>query len=256
MCVFYVLFQCNYECLIIIDVKSVELIKYVVNVMLVICISFMNELVNFVEVLGVDIEMVCQGIGFDLCIGYYFFYFGCGYGGFCFLKDVKVLIKMVQDDVDIIFKVLMVVEEVNDVQKYLLIKKFKVCFGDFKGKYFVFWGLFFKFNIDDMCEVLSCELIVDLFVVGVMVSVYDLVVMYEMQCIYGDEFCLIYVENLMGVFNKVDVLIIVIEWKEFCSLDFEVIKQMLKNLVIFDGCNFYDLKFVCGLGIEYFVIGC
>jgi UDPglucose 6-dehydrogenase len=251
----YAPFQRNHERLIITDVKSAELTKYAANAMLATRISFMNELANLAEVLGADIEMVRQGIGSDPRIGYHFLYPGCGYGGSCFPKDVKALIKTAADDAKITLKVLTAVEEANDAQKHVLTGKIKSRFGDLTGKHFALWGLSFKPNTDDMRDAPSRELITDLFAAGATVSAYDPVAMHETQRIFGAEPRLTYAENPMGALDKADALVIVTEWKEFRSPDFDAIKQTLKNPVIFDGRNLYDPKQVRELGIEYFAIG-
>ena len=251
----YAPFQRNHERLIITDVKSAELTKYAANAMLATRISFMNELANLAEVLGADIEMVRQGIGSDPRIGYHFLYPGCGYGGSCFPKDVKALIKTAQDDADITLKVLTAVEEANDAQKHVLTRKMKSRFGDLKGKHFALLGLAFKPNTDDMREAASRELIADLFAAGATITAYDPVAMHEAQRVFGDEPRLQYAENPMGALDQADALVIVTEWKEFRSPDFDAIKATLKNPVIFDGRNLYDPKFVRDAGIEYFAIG-
>ena len=251
----YAPFQRNHERLIITDVKSAELTKYAANAMLATRISFMNELANLAEKLGADIEMVRQGIGSDPRIGYHFLYPGCGYGGSCFPKDVKALIKTAQDDADITLKVLTAVEEANDAQKHVLTRKMKSRFGDLKGKHFALWGLAFKPNTDDMREAASRELIADLFAAGATITAYDPVAMHEAQRVFGDEPRLQYAENPMGALDQADALVIVTEWKEFRSPDFDAIKATLKNPVIFDGRNLYDPKFVRDAGIEYFAIG-
>jgi UDPglucose 6-dehydrogenase len=248
-------FQRNHERLIVTDVKSAELIKYAANAMLATRISFMNELANLAEVLGADIEMVRQGIGADPRIGYHFLYPGCGYGGSCFPKDVKALIRTAKDDAGIELKVLTAVEAANDAQKHVLTKKLGKRFGDLKGKHFALWGLSFKPNTDDMREAPSRELIDDLFAAGATVTAYDPVAMHETQRIYGAEPRLSYAENPMGALDGADALLIATEWKEFRSPDFDTIKQKLKQPLIFDGRNLYDPKFVRGMGIEYFAIG-
>ena len=251
----YAPFQRNHERLIVTDVKSAELTKYAANAMLATRISFMNELANLAEVLGADIEMVRQGIGSDPRIGYHFLYPGCGYGGSCFPKDVKALIKTAQDDAGITLKVLTAVEEANDAQKHVLTGKLKARFGDLKGRHFALWGLSFKPNTDDMREAPSRELIGDLFAAGATVTAYDPVAMHETQRIYGDERRLKYAESPMAALEDADALVIVTEWKEFRSPDFDSIKAALKQPMIFDGRNLYDPKFVRGLGIEYFAVG-
>lgn len=251
----YAPFQRNHERLIVTDIKSAELTKYAANAMLATRISFMNELANLAEVLGADIEMVRQGIGSDPRIGYHFLYPGCGYGGSCFPKDVKALIKTAADDAGLELKVLTAVEAANDAQKHVLSRKIIGRCGDLKGKHFALWGLSFKPNTDDMRDAPSRELIADLFAAGATVSAYDPVAMHEAQRIFGNEPRLQYAQSPMAALANADALVIVTEWKEFRSPDFEVIKQTLKTPVIFDGRNLYDPKLVRGLGIEYFAIG-
>ncbi|MCL2635213.1 MAG: UDP-glucose/GDP-mannose dehydrogenase family protein [Betaproteobacteria bacterium] len=251
----YAPFQRNHERLIITDVKSAELIKYAANAMLATRISFMNELANLAEVLGADIEMVRQGIGADPRIGYHFLYPGCGYGGSCFPKDVKALIKTAEDDAGIRLKVLTAVEEANDAQKHVLTGKIKRRFGDLAGRHFALWGLSFKPNTDDMREAPSRQLLADLFAAGATVTAYDPVAMDETRRILGDEPRLSYAEQPMAALAGADALIIVTEWKEFRSPDFAAIKEALKQPVIIDGRNLYDPQFVRGMGIEYFAIG-
>lgn len=251
----YAPFQRNHERLIVTDVRSAELTKYAANAMLATRISFMNELANLAEVLGADIEMVRQGIGSDPRIGYHFLYPGCGYGGSCFPKDVKALIKTAADDAGMTLRVLTAVEEANDQQKHVLSKKIKGRFGDLTGMHFALWGLAFKPNTDDMRDAPSRELIADLFAAGATVTAYDPVAIHETQRIFGDEARLNYAENPMGALLNADALVIATEWKEFRSPDFDDIKKALKNPVIFDGRNLYDPKFVRGQGIEYFAIG-
>jgi len=251
----YAPFQRNHERLIVTDVKSAELTKYAANAMLATRISFMNELANLAEKLGADIEMVRQGIGSDPRIGYHFLYPGCGYGGSCFPKDVKALIKTASDDAGVALKVLSAVEEANDDQKHILTAKIKGRFGDLRGKHFALWGLAFKPNTDDMREAPSRELIADLFAAGATVTAYDPAAMDEAQRIFGDDARLKYAKNPMEALGQADALVIVTEWKEFRSPDFDAIKGQLKNPLIFDGRNLYDPKFVRGMGIEYHAIG-
>ena len=252
----YAPFQRNHERLIVTDLRSAELTKYAANAMLATRISFMNELANLAEVLGADIEMVRQGIGSDPRIGYHFLYPGCGYGGSCFPKDVKALIKTAADKAQIDLKVLTAVEAANDAQKHVLSNKVKAHFGgDLKGKNFAIWGLAFKPNTDDMRDAPSRTLLADLFAAGATAIAYDPVAMPEAQRIFGDEPRLRYTEKSMDALDGADALIIVTEWKEFRSADLDAIKQKLKNPLIFDGRNLYDPQFVRSQGVQYFPIG-
>ncbi|MCL2523716.1 MAG: UDP-glucose/GDP-mannose dehydrogenase family protein [Betaproteobacteria bacterium] len=255
MQVLYAPFQRNHERLIVTDVKSAELIKYAANAMLATRISFMNEMANLAEALGADIEMVRHGIGADPRIGYHFLYPGCGYGGSCFPKDVKALLRTAANDAGIDLKVLTAVEEANDAQKRVLAGKIQQRFGDLRGRHFALWGLAFKPNTDDMREAPSRQLLADLFAAGATVTAYDPVAMNEARRIYGAEPRLLYAGQPMAALAGADALIIVTEWKEFRSPDFAAIKESLKQPVIFDGRNLYDPKFVRDAGIEYFAIG-
>jgi UDPglucose 6-dehydrogenase len=251
----YAPFQRNHERLIVTDVKSAELTKYAANAMLATRISFMNELANLAEKLGADIEMVRQGIGSDPRIGYHFLYPGCGYGGSCFPKDVKALIKTAADKADIELKVLTAVEEANDLQKHILTSKIKAHFSDLKGKHFALWGLAFKPNTDDMRDAPSRTLIADLLAAGATVTAYDPVAVHEAQRIFGATEGLRYGDSPTACLEGADALVIVTEWKEFRSPDFDTIKAKLKTPVIFDGRNLYDPKFVRGTGLTYLPIG-
>ena len=252
----YAPFQRNHERLIVTDLRSAELTKYAANAMLATRISFMNELANLAEALGADIEMVRQGIGSDPRIGYHFLYPGCGYGGSCFPKDVKALIKTATDKAGIDLKVLTAVEEANDLQKHVLSRKVKAKLGeDLSGKHFAVWGLAFKPNTDDMRDAPSRALLADLFAAGATVTAYDPVAMTEAQRIFGNEPRLRYTDKALDALDHADALIIVTEWKEFRSADLDTIKQKLKAPLIFDGRNLYDPQFVRSQGVEYFPIG-
>ena len=252
----YAPFNRNHDRIIAMDVKSAELTKYAANAMLATRISFMNELANLSEKLGADIEMVRQGIGSDVRIGYHFLYPGCGYGGSCFPKDVKALIKTAAEDGGITLKVLSAVEEANDAQKHVLTNKIKAQFGnDLTGKKFALWGLAFKPNTDDMRDAPSRKLIADLFAAGATVTAYDPVAMTEAQRIFGDEARLTYAENPLSACEGADALVIVTEWKEFRSPDFDVIKAKLKSPVIFDGRNLYEPQAMQDSGMHYVAIG-
>ena len=252
----YAPFQRNHERLVVTNLRSAELIKYAANSMLATRISFMNELANLAEIVGADIEMVRQGIGSDPRIGYHFLYPGCGYGGSCFPKDVKALIKTAKDVAGFDLKLLKAVEEVNDLQKYVLSKKIKKQFGDnLKGKHFALWGLAFKPNTDDMREASSRVLISELIMAGATITGYDPVAMDEAKRIFKDEKHLSFVGTQDDALKNADALIIVTEWTEFRSPDFSLIKSSLRAPFIFDGRNLYDPKVVRALGFEYFPIG-
>ena len=252
----YAPFQRNHDRLIIMDIRSAELTKYAANAMLATRISFMNELANLAEKLGADIESVRKGIGSDPRIGYDFLYAGAGYGGSCFPKDVKALIKTAADDAGIHLKVLNAVEAANETQKHVLGEKVKARFGsDLKGRHFALWGLAFKANTDDMREATSREVIKDLLDAGATVTAYDPVAMGEARHCFPGESRLRYAENQIGALDNADALIIVTEWKEFRSPDFEVIKAKLKNPLIFDGRNLFEPAEMRRLGIGYFGIG-
>jgi len=251
----YAPFQRNHDRLILMDVRSAELTKYAANAMLATRISFMNELANLSERLGADIEMIRQGIGSDPRIGYHFLYPGCGYGGSCFPKDVKALIMTAENDANISLKVLKAVEDANDHQKHILGEKIMGRFGDLSGKQFALWGLAFKPNTDDMRDAPSRGLISDLLLAGATVKAYDPVAIPEARKIFGDDPCLMYAKSLMDALIGADALVIVTEWQEFRSPDFELIKHSLKTPVIFDGRNMYEPDLVHSHGIEYFSIG-
>ena len=251
----YAPFQRNHEKLLIMDLRSAELTKYAANAMLATRISFMNELALLAESLGADIELVRQGIGSDPRIGYHFLYAGCGYGGSCFPKDVKALIKT-GADAGHALRVLNAVEDANDAQKLVLVDKVVAHFGeDLSGKHFAVWGLAFKPNTDDMREAPSRVIIAELFRRGATVTAYDPVAMDETRRIFGDEPRLAYAERPMQALDGADALLIVTEWKEFRSPDFQVIKAKLKSPVIFDGRNVFDPQLPREAGLTYLSIG-
>ena len=248
-------FQRNRDKLVVMDVRSAELTKYAANAMLATRISFMNELALLADRMGADIEMVRQGIGSDPRIGYHFLYAGCGYGGSCFPKDVKALIRTARDEGQTL-KVLQAVEDANDAQKLVLVDKIVARFGeDLSGRRFALWGLAFKPNTDDMREAPSRVVIGELFRRGATITAYDPVAMTETQRIYGDEPRLAYADKPMDALEGADALVIVTEWKEFRSPDFERIKAALRQPVIFDGRNLYEPALPRSFGIEYSAIG-
>ena len=252
----YAPFQRNHERLVVTNLRSAELIKYAANAMLATRISFMNELANLAEIVGADIEMVRQGIGSDPRIGYHFLYPGCGYGGSCFPKDVKALIKTAKDVAGFDLKLLKAVEEVNGLQKYVLPKKIKKQFGNnLKDKHFALWGLAFKPNTDDMREASSRVLIDELIKAGATITAYDPVAIEEGKRIFKNEKHLSFADTQDEALKNADALIIVTEWTEFRSPNFTLIKSSLKSPMIFDGRNLYDPKVVRALGFNYYPIG-
>ena len=246
-------FQRNRNKVIIMDVRSAELTKYASNAMLATRISFMNELANLSERLGADIEKVRVGVGSDSRIGYSFLYPGCGYGGSCFPKDVKALIKFA-NDCDHPMKILTSVEEVNDEQKKIIPEKITKFFGeDLSSKTLAIWGLAFKPGTDDMREAPSITVIGNLLEKGARVKAFDPVASEEAKKIFQNsvEYC----RTPSSAVEGADALIILTEWKEFRSPDFNSLKKNLRSASIFDGRNLYDPEHLKSFGINYFPIG-
>lgn len=251
----YAPFNRNHDRVKVMDIRSAELTKYAANAMLATKISFINELANLAEKVGADIEQVRLGIGSDPRIGYHFIYPGCGYGGSCFPKDVKAL-QHIGSKADFNTTLISAVDEVNQAQKEVLFEKIDKRFnGDLTNKTFALWGLAFKPNTDDMREASSRTLMEKLWKAGAKVKAYDPVAMDECARIYGTREDLILCNNANEVLQNADALIIVTEWTEFRSPDFDYIKSTLNSPVIFDGRNLYDPHFLKGEGIEYFAIG-
>jgi UDPglucose 6-dehydrogenase len=252
----YAPFQRHHERMVLMDIRSAELTKYAANAMLATRISFMNELANLAEKIGTDIESVRKGIGSDPRIGYDSLYAGAGYGGSCFPKDVKALIHSAAQGADIELKVLNAVESANQAQKHVLGKKVTARFGrDLQGRHFALWGLAFKANTNDMREASSLAVINDLLAAGATVTAYDPVAIDATRRICGDEPHLRFAASQMDCLAGTDALVIVTEWKEFRSPDFDTIKSTLKQPFIFDGRNLYDPHLVRGMGFEYLAIG-
>jgi UDPglucose 6-dehydrogenase len=252
----YAPFQRHHERLVLMDIRSAELTKYAANAMLATRISFMNELANLAEKVGADIESVRKGIGSDPRIGYDFLYAGAGYGGSCFPKDVKALIRTASSDAGLDLKVLGAVEAANEAQKHVLGNKIVARFGaDLSGLHFALWGLAFKANTDDMREASSRTVIDDLLAAGATVTAYDPVAIDTARRIYTDESRLNFADSQSASLVNADALVIVTEWKEFRSPDFEALKKALKSPVIFDGRNLYDPQRVREMGFEYMAIG-
>ena len=239
--------------LIFTDIPSAEMIKYAANSMLATRISFMNDIANLCELVGADVNMVRKGIGTDTRIGKKFLYAGCGYGGSCFPKDVKALIKTAQK-VGYDMEVLQAVESVNEKQKSILFNKLMKHFnGDIKGKTIAIWGLAFKPETDDMREAPALVLIDKIISVGASVKVYDPIAMPECKRRIGDK--VVYCKDMYEAVVNVDTLLLVTEWKEFRMPNLEVLNKTMKNKVIIDGRNIYDAKEMVESGFEYYKIG-
>ena len=251
----YAPFQRNRERLILMDIASAELTKYAANAMLATRISFMNELANLAEKLGADIEQVRRGIGADPRIGYDFLYAGTGYGGSCFPKDLQAL-QRTASQAGVALRVLEAVEAANNAQKLVLVDKLVARFGsDLQGKRFALWGLAFKPNTDDMRAAPSRAVMERLWAMGASVQAYDPVAMEEARRLYGDRADLQLVNSPMDALKGADALLIVTEWKPFKSPDFALMKQLLRQPVVFDGRNLYEPARVRAAGLEYFSVG-
>ncbi|MGB9097944.1 UDP-glucose dehydrogenase family protein [Erwinia sp.] len=248
-------FNRNHDRMILMDIRSAELTKYAANCMLATKISFMNEMSNLAERLGADIEKVRQGIGSDPRIGYSFIYPGCGYGGSCFPKDVQALIRTAEQ-IGYQPRLLQAVEDVNDSQKNKLPTFIKRHFGDnLQGKTFALWGLSFKPNTDDMREASSRVLMEALWQAGASVQAFDPEAMDEAQRIYGHRSDLKLMGTKEAALQGADGLVICTEWQNFRAPDFDVIKNALKEPVIFDGRNLYDPERINKRGFVYYAIG-
>jgi len=246
-------FMMNNYRMIFTDIPSAEMIKYAANAMLATRISFMNDIANLCEIMGADVNMVRKGIGTDARIGSKFLYAGCGYGGSCFPKDVKALIKTAAHN-GYDMKVLQAVEEVNENQKSVLFKKLHKHFeGDLHGKTIGMWGLAFKPETDDMREAPSLVLIDHLINAGCTVKVYDPVAMDECKRKIGDS--VIYCNDRYEAALETDALLLVTEWKEFRIPSWAVLSKMMKQPVIVDGRNIYDRQQVKESGFHYYNIG-
>lgn len=251
----YAPFNRNHDRLICMDVRSAELTKYAANCMLATKISFMNEMANLAERLGADIEMVRKGIGSDPRIGYHFIYPGCGYGGSCFPKDVQALVRT-SESIGYQPQLLQAVEAVNNRQKYRLPTLIKQHFGDnLRGKTFALWGLSFKPNTDDMREASSRVLMEELWQAGAKVQAYDPEAMEETQRIYGLRDDLLLLGTKDAALNNADALIICTEWQNFRAPDFDLLKDKLRQPVIFDGRNLYEPERMQKRGFTYYAIG-
>ncbi|MBB1162388.1 UDP-glucose dehydrogenase family protein [Aquariibacter albus] len=251
----YAPFVRNRDRLLVMDLRSAEFTKYAANAMLATRISFMNELSRLAERVGADIEWVRQGIGSDPRIGTHFLYPGAGYGGSCFPKDVKALVRS-GAEVGLNLGVLEAVEAANERQKQVLVEKVVARFGaDLSGRRFAMWGLAFKPGTDDMREAPSRVIVADLIARGAEVVAYDPVAMEEAQRVMPGQAGLRYAASAPETLPGADALLIVTEWKEFRSPDFDAIRAQLKQPLVFDGRNLFEPIDMAQLGIEYHAIG-
>ncbi|MBP1753418.1 MAG: ugd [Geobacteraceae bacterium] len=243
---------------IVMDIKSAEMTKYAANAMLATKITFMNQIANLCERMGADVAAVREGIGSDTRIGYDFLFPGVGFGGSCFPKDIKALVKTAEEN-DYDFVVLKAVEQVNEQQKMLLPKKISSYFSDgapgkpLQDKVIALWGLSFKPRTDDMREAPSVAIINQLLEKGAQVRAHDPVAIREAKKIFADR--ITFNPNQYDILNGADALVIVTEWNEYRNPDFEKIKSLLKKPVIFDGRNLYEPRRLKFIGFEYFAIG-
>jgi UDPglucose 6-dehydrogenase len=246
-------FTLNGHPVIFMDITSAEMTKYAANSMLATKISFMNDIANLCEIVGADINMVRKGIGSDSRIGNKFIYPGIGYGGSCFPKDVKALIQTASS-YNYNLRVLQAVEDVNDDQKAVMFHKvMKHYKGDIKGKTIGMWGLSFKPQTDDMREAPALVLIKKFLDAGAKVQAYDPVAMHEAKRIIGDK--IDYSQDQYEALIDADCLVLVTEWPEFKFPNFNIVRKLLKEPVVFDGRNIYELEEMKRKGFAYYCIG-
>ena len=234
------------------DLPSAEMTKYAANAMLATRISFMNEIANLCEVVGADVDQVRKGIGTDDRIGPAFLFPGPGYGGSCFPKDVKALVRTARS-FQVPLRVLNAVEEANDAQKHVLFRKVQECLGSVQGKRIAVWGLAFKPNTDDMREAPALVLIEELLAAGAEVIAHDPVAMHETERRIGKT--ITYASSNYEAIEGADALIVVTDWNAYRHPDFERIKAALRGPVVIDGRNLYDANKMRGMGFTYSSIG-
>ncbi|MBK3518459.1 UDP-glucose dehydrogenase family protein [Carboxylicivirga marina] len=245
-------FVLNGHPILFMDIPSAEMTKYAANAMLATKISFMNDVANLCEIVGADVNNVRRGIGSDSRIGNKFIYAGAGYGGSCFPKDVKAIIKTAQLN-NYNLRILEAVENVNDDQKKVVVKKIKAHFPDIKGKTFAMWGLSFKPHTDDMREAPAVVIAKALTELGAKVKAYDPVAMDEAKHQLGDT--VVYGEDQYDVLIDADALILITEWPEFRVPNYKVMDKLMKNKIVFDGRNIYDPEEMKEFGYTYYSIG-
>jgi UDPglucose 6-dehydrogenase len=245
----------NHDRLIVMDARSAELTKYAANAMLATRISFMNEIANLADRVGADVEAVRKGIGSDSRIGYSFLYAGPGYGGSCFPKDVKALVQIGQEYQQAM-TVVSAVETVNEHQKLVMVEKIKEHFGcSLQGKRLALWGLAFKPNTDDMRQAPSLSIIAALAKEGVNICAYDPIAIEQARLVLGPIPQLVYADSPDQACEGADALIIVTEWRQFHSPDFDQLKALLKVPLIFDCRNLFDPQRMKEQGFTYYTIG-
>jgi len=243
------------ERIILMDNKSAELTKYAANAMLATRISFMNDLSNLAEKIGANIEAVRKGIGSDTRIGTSFLFPGCGYGGSCFPKDVKAILKTAENE-NYDLEIINAVEKVNAKQKMIIATKISDFFNrELKGKSFAVWGLSFKPNTDDMREAPATVIIEKLLSEGCFVKAYDPVAMENAEKVIKNNGNLTFCKMQYDVLDNVDGLIIITEWLDFRKPDFKIMEEKMKTKVIFDGRNLFKPEKMKELGFEYISIG-
>jgi UDPglucose 6-dehydrogenase len=249
----YMPFLLNNHPILFMDIASAEITKYAANAMLATRISFINEIANLCDILGADVNQVRKGIGSDSRIGSKFIYPGAGYGGSCFPKDVKALIKTANDN-GYVLNVVKAVEKANEFQKTVLFGKIKKHFkNDLKNKVFGIWGLSFKPHTDDIREASATILIELLLKEGAIIKVYDPAAMDETKNLFGNR--IFYASDPYEALNDADAMALMTEWPEFRLPDFEKISKLMKGNVVFDGRNIYDPKEIKNAGFMYYGIG-
>jgi UDPglucose 6-dehydrogenase len=233
--------------------ESAEMTKYAANAMLSTKISFINEMANLCDRVGADINDVRRGIGHDQRIGFQFLFPGPGYGGSCFPKDVRAIVALAKQH-DLPLRLMESVDVVNEAQKQVLVSKVRAHFQNaLKDRTLAVWGLAFKPRTDDVREAPALIFIDAMLAAGAQLRVHDPEAMANVRAIYGDR--IVYCDRPYGAIDGADGLVIVTEWQEFRNPDFEVIKRLLKEKVVFDGRNLYDPKQMSEYGLTYYAIG-
>lgn len=239
--------------ILVMDNRSAEMTKYAANAFLATRISFINQVANLCEKVGADVADVRRGIGFDRRIGHYFLFPGVGYGGSCFPKDVRAIIRTAEEN-GADFSLLQSVEAVNEKQKFLLVEKVRACFGtDLHGRKFALWGLAFKPRTDDMREAPSVVIIEELLAAGAEIAAHDPEALSQAQRIFGDRIS--YHRTNYDSLANADALLIVTEWNEFRRPDFKRMRTLMKAPIIFDGRNLYEPTEMRQEGFAYYPIG-